>query len=303
VAGADDRDQLVAQLFVAHRRAVVIAGAQQQREDVVSLAVVGLDLGAANRYLLVDELVERLAGADEAGPRPERPEVTTQEGEGGERADAPGEGVDQPPGAVEALRVVDAEDGLEDHRQGDPLSVASKREGLTDRPALHLAQGDLADQLAVSLHSLAVKGRQQQLALAHVGLVVERQHRVRPQRHLQHRCVRLTGVELVGAAGEDRFDQFRVGHVDDLAEVGEGESEDVAEAAPVGSEEAEGVACVAQGRDRRGRFRAGRKGRDAGHLQLVNRRLLHPPRTIEQKLARQPITLPASLPGGAWGRY
>ena len=91
--------------------------------------------------------------------------------------------------------VVDAEDGAHDHRQGDPLGVGAQREGLADRPALHLAARHLDDQLAVAPHPLAVEGRQQQLALLHVRRVVEGEDRVGPERRLQHRRVRLAGVE------------------------------------------------------------------------------------------------------------
>ena len=64
--------------------------------------------------------------------------------------DAAAEVVDQPLEAGQALLVVDAEDGAHDHRQGDPLGVGAQRERLADRPALHLARVDLADQLAVA---------------------------------------------------------------------------------------------------------------------------------------------------------
>ena len=105
--------------------------------------------------------------------------------------------------ADQALLVVDAEDGAHDHRQGDPLRVRAQRERLADRPALHLPQGDLAHQLAVALDPLAVEGRQQQLALLHVRRVVEGEDRVRAERRLQDRRVRLARVELLGGAGED----------------------------------------------------------------------------------------------------
>ena len=71
--------------------------------------------------------------------------------------------------------------------------------------------GHLDDQLAVALDPLAVEGRQQQLALAHVRAVVEGQDRVRPERRLEHGRVRLAGVEDGGVAGEERFDQAPAG--------------------------------------------------------------------------------------------
>ena len=100
--------------------------------------------------------------------------------------------------AGQALLVVDAEDGAHDHRQGDPLRVGAQRERLADRPGLHLLAGRLADQLAVAADPLAVEGRQEQLALLHVGRVVEGQHRVGPERRLEHGRVGLAGVELLG---------------------------------------------------------------------------------------------------------
>ena len=86
-----------------------------------------------------------------------------------------------------------------------------RAKGLADRPALHLRQGDLAHQLPVGLDPLAVEGRQQQLALAHVRLVVEGEDRVRADGRLEDGRVRLAGVHLGGRAGEDLFDQLRGG--------------------------------------------------------------------------------------------
>ena len=54
--------------------------------------------------------------------------------------------------------------------------------------------GDLADQLAVAPDALAVERRQQQAALAQVLVLVEQQHRARPE-HGLHDLVRLARVE------------------------------------------------------------------------------------------------------------
>jgi hypothetical protein len=56
-----------------------------------------------------------------------------------------------------------------------------------------------------------VEGRQQQLALRHVGAVVEQQHRVRPDDRAQDR-VRLAGVQQRRVAREDLLDGGRVAH-------------------------------------------------------------------------------------------
>ena len=253
MAGAEHRHQLVAEFFVAHRLAVLVAGAQQQREDVVALLVAGF--GPPHPDLLEDEFVQRFARADEPRPRAGRAEVAAQHREGGDDADAAGEIVDQPLEAPQPALVVDAEDGAHDHRQGDPLGVRSQRERLADRPSLHLPPGHRHHQLAVALDPLAVERRQQQLALTHVRLVVEGEDRVRPQRGLQHRRVRLAGVEDGGGAGEDALDEVGAGDVNDPAEEGEADREDVAVAALLAAEETERVARVAEALDQRRRLR------------------------------------------------
>ena len=81
-----------------------------------------------------------------------------------------------------------------------------------------------------------------------------------PERRLEHRRVRLAGVELRRVAGEDLLDERRVGDVDDAAEVREPDAEDVAVAALEPDEEAERVARVAQALDDSRQPRAGREG-------------------------------------------
>jgi hypothetical protein len=119
--GAEHRHHLVAQFLVAHRLAVLVPRAHQQREDVVALLV--SRFGAPQPDLLVDELVERRARAQEARPGAAGAEVAAQHREGGDHPDSLGEVVDQPLEALQPLLVVDSEDGAHDHRQGDPLGV------------------------------------------------------------------------------------------------------------------------------------------------------------------------------------
>ena len=120
---------------------------------------------------------------------------------------------------IEAPLLADSEHRSQDHRQGDPLGVGAKREGLADRPGLDVAVCDLADQIAVAVDALTVERRQQQLALAKVLVLVEGEDGVRPQRGLDHGRVRLAGVVAGRVAGEDLLDQTGVGDVDDAAEV------------------------------------------------------------------------------------
>jgi hypothetical protein len=64
---------------------------------------------------------------------------------------------------------LDAEDPGHDHVERDRLHVRGQGKGAADRPAVDLALGGVGDHLRVLLDRLAVEGRQQQFALAHVA--------------------------------------------------------------------------------------------------------------------------------------
>ena len=85
--------------------------------------------------------------------------------------------------------------------------------GRAERPALDLALRDVGDQLTVAAHPLAVERRQQQLALAHVVVLVERQQRELPERRLEHAPVGLARVDRARVAREDLLDGLRLGEV------------------------------------------------------------------------------------------
>src|SRR6185503_2331826 len=145
--------------------------------------------------------------------------------------------------------------------QGDLLGVCTQGKWLVYRPALHVTLGDLADQLAVAAHALAVKGRQQKLALTEVLGLVERQHRIWTERRLEYRRIGLTRVEESRVAGEDSLDDFRIGHIDDSPEVGERQRENVAKATVKAGEEAKWIARVPEPLHDPGNSWAGRKVR------------------------------------------
>src|SRR5262249_51193232 len=71
VAGDEQSDQLVAQLAVGHRVAVLVAREEQHRADVLAILEVGGV--AAGRDLLVDQLVHRPSLAPRALPPPPPP--------------------------------------------------------------------------------------------------------------------------------------------------------------------------------------------------------------------------------------
>ena len=119
---------------------------------------------------------------------------------------------------VHALVVAHAEHRAQDHLERDRLHARAQRELAADRPAVHLARGLLRHHLGVAADALAVEGGQQQLALAHVAALVEREQRVLAERVAQGQGVRLARVEGRGVAGEHPLDLGRVGHVDHAAE-------------------------------------------------------------------------------------
>jgi hypothetical protein len=80
--------------------------------------------------------------------------------------------------------------------------MRAQRERRADRPALDLCGRGRGHRLHVPAHRLPVEGRQQQLALRHVAMLVEREQRVLAQSVGQRRGVRLAGVEDGRVAGE-----------------------------------------------------------------------------------------------------
>ena len=102
--------------------------------------------------------------------------------------------------------------------------VGQARQRLAGRPALDLARRHLGHRLLVAAHALAVERRQHELALRHVGVVVEEQHRVAAEHRQQH-DVRLAGVQEPRVPGEHLLHGVRVAqeHPDALVRDPQGE--------------------------------------------------------------------------------
>ena len=100
-----------------------------------------------------------------------------------------------------------------------------------------LALGRLGDRLRVALDRLAVEGRQEQLALAHVALAERGEDRVRaedrPQRRLGGERGRFVGLrreqraDVVGEAGDDQRVRFRRAQREDVAELASGAEDEL----------------------------------------------------------------------------
>src|SRR2546422_7126748 len=72
LAGHEEREHLVEQLRVAHGRALLVAGVDQEREDV---AAARGPLGAAAGDLVAQDGLDRVAVAHEPTPGRQAPEV------------------------------------------------------------------------------------------------------------------------------------------------------------------------------------------------------------------------------------
>ena len=99
---------------------------------------------------------------------------------------------------------IEPEDGAEDDLERQRLHPRVELELGGAVPAGDLALGDVGDQVAEPLHPLAVEGRQQQLALLHVRIAVEQDHRVLADERLEHAGA-LAGMEDVGRRRVDRL--------------------------------------------------------------------------------------------------
>jgi hypothetical protein len=185
VTRLEQRDELVAQLHVAHSAALVVARAQEHGQDVVAGVV---DLAPAAGNLLVEELVHLLLGDEERPERgrkapqaaqvplalPDRGRQQPEEGTPG-RIEQPRQ---HPPEALQPVGLGDAEDERENHLERDPLHPGPQLERLTERPALDLARRDRRDLSGVAVDVIAMERRTQELPVSQPRLVFRHQQRV-----------------------------------------------------------------------------------------------------------------------------
>jgi hypothetical protein len=159
----------------------------------------------------------------------------------------------------------DAEDPRHDHVERDGLHPRCQGQRLTDRPAIDFAFGGVGDHLRVTLDCLAVEGRQQQLALAHVARADRRQHGVRPQDRPKRRLTS-DRRRILRPGGEQRPDVVRVARDDVLVTVGV-HAPDLAQGAPSLEDELDLALVEAKdlhGPGKRHHRRRGQRGRLLG---------------------------------------
>ena len=226
MARHEQRDELVAQLPVRQRLAVLVARLHEHREDVVAVGDAGVVAAAPD--LRVERLVERVARADEARPWAPRPEVAAHRREQRHRVRAR---LEQPDHAVadvrEARAALVAEDHAQDHVERDRLHPRLERDRCAERPVVHVLGGDLGHQLLVAAQPLAVERRQHQLPLPQVLAPVEQQHGARAEHRLE-RHVRLARAELLRVGREDLLERGGVGDEHEVADALELDRERVA---------------------------------------------------------------------------
>ena len=231
MAGHQQGHQLVAQLLLRHRRAVLVARGEQHRQHVVAL--LGVGLGAA----LVDQLEQQ--GVDVVAALQELLEAAAalEEREHRRRVVAQLEVLRQGvPDRVQPRAGVEPEDRAQDHLERERLEAGVERDRLVERPGRYLALGHLLEQAAERRHPLAVERGQHQLALGEVGALVEQDHGVHAYDRLEDARA-LAGMQHVGRGGEDLLDVRRVGQVDRRRGLEEAEREALAVARAAALEE------------------------------------------------------------------
>ena len=170
------RDQFVAQFPIAERRAVLVVGALEHRDDVVASAGVRLVATAAD--LLEHGTLDRAHHGPEARVAHHRARADRrQQRQAAGNVHPFGELAQQLAQASEAIGVQLAEHRAHDHPKGDVLHPRPQRERLADRPARDLPPCDRGGRLGVALHQRAVKGREHALAVGHVLGLLQQHHR------------------------------------------------------------------------------------------------------------------------------
>ena len=157
MTGEQHRHQLVTKLDIGHRLVVLVAGAQQQRENIG--AVLKIRRGTAEGNLLVDQRVRCLQATLKLAPRAKATEIEAQhvrQKEHGLHIEHGDESATQP---LDAICVGDAEDGADDHLEGECPHPLAHEETLALSPSADVGCGDIADDCAEVLDGRSLKRR------------------------------------------------------------------------------------------------------------------------------------------------
>ena len=162
VAREQERHQLVADLAVLHPTAVLEAGGDQQRADVVARGRRLVRRPGARRSPRAGSRRSRAMSACSLASGSGPPSRRDSRTENCRPADAvePSSSTSSVAKARAARGVGDAEDRAQDDLEGDGLHAGVRRERPVRRPARDLALGRLADDRLVGAHAVAVERRQ-----------------------------------------------------------------------------------------------------------------------------------------------
>jgi hypothetical protein len=194
VAGDEHRHELVAQLGVGHRAAVLVARVQQHRQQVVARAGPrvalgdGRELRAALGDLGVDQRVDARPLAAVRAPRAAGTEVDPRQPRrvaGGDRQRQVEQRRQQAAQLVAAGRVAHAEDDLEDHVHRDPVHDRAGRDRRVRGPGGDVLQCALAREPLPARQPPAVQRPEDDSAQPQVLGLVEHDHRARSRRLLE----------------------------------------------------------------------------------------------------------------------
>ena len=214
------RQQLIAQLLVAHLGAVrLVAGAQQRRQDVRAGRGARVQRGPALAHLREDQLVGTRRGAPEAAQHREPTREGVRRGHDRHGMLCEREHFrDCRAQVVQARAAVagtwswrlEPEHGPQHDLERQALESRMQPHRFVGWPAGELGLGQLDHQSGQLLHPLAVESGQQQPALLHVGVLVEQDHRVAPEDRLEDPRA-LAGVQHLRIGCEHLADLVRIG--------------------------------------------------------------------------------------------
>ena len=212
--GDEHRQELVADLLVAHHRAVLVTSG---RGASPGCRPARARTGSARRSAISSNSspsASRCTSRNRRiGPTRASSRSASPPGGGPEQADRPlteGEHLGQRrPQRVEPRPRIEPEHRAEDDLEGQTLHPGVHLDRLPARPGGDLAGRRGFDRASQPAHRLAVEGREQQLALLHVRGLVEQDHRVGADDRLEHPRAG-AGMEHVGGRGEHLPDLVRV---------------------------------------------------------------------------------------------
>jgi hypothetical protein len=187
--------------------------------------------------------------------------------------------------SAEALRILGADHGAEDHLQRNAPHGVHQLKWSARRPAVDLGVCRGLDDVAVVAHAVAVEGGQHPAPLCDVLLAVDQQHRTRAHDRLQDR-VGFARAKDFRVARENRLDVLGIGEEDPRAGREGAHGEGVAVAPVARAQVVVSVTPVQIRLDRNGQPRAGREAGFALDCGAGVRRLgAHPDRCPSLKLS------------------